>query len=106
MTRSETLFENANKILPGGVNSPVRAFQRVGGKPIFFKHSEGPYLWDEDDKRYIDYIGSWGPMIVGHNHPQVMERVKSAMSHGLSFGAPTEIDPDGQLRYRSHYERH
>jgi glutamate-1-semialdehyde 2,1-aminomutase len=92
MTRSEKLFEKANKILPGGVNSPVRAFQRVGGKPIFFKHSEGPYLWDEDDSRYIDYIGSWGPMIVGHNHPQVMERVKAAITHGLSFGAPTEIE--------------
>ena len=92
MTRSETLFENANKILPGGVNSPVRAFQRVGGKPVFFKHSDGPYLIDEDDKQYIDYIGSWGPMVVGHNHPQVIEQVKSAISHGLSFGAPTEIE--------------
>jgi len=92
MTRSETLFEKANKILPGGVNSPVRAFQRVGGKPVFFKHSEGAHLIDEDDKRYIDYIGSWGPMIVGHNHPEVIEKVTEAISHGLSFGAPTEIE--------------
>jgi len=92
MTRSETLFENANKILPGGVNSPVRAFQRVGGKPLFIKHSEGAYLTDEDDKQYIDYIGSWGPMIAGHNHPEVAAQVKSAISHGLSFGAPTEIE--------------
>jgi len=92
MTRSETLFANANKILPGGVNSPVRAFQRVGGNPLFFKHSEGAYLTDVDDKRYIDYIGSWGPMIVGHNHPEVIDQVKSAISHGLSFGAPTEIE--------------
>ena len=92
MTRSETLFEDANKILPGGVNSPVRAFQRVGGKPLFIKHSEGAYLTDEDDKQYIDYIGSWGPMIAGHNHPEVAAQVKSAISHGLSFGAPTEIE--------------
>ena len=92
MTRSETLFEDANKILPGGVNSPVRAFQRVGGKPLFIKHSEGAYLTDEDDKQYIDYIGSWGPMIAGHNHPEVIAQVKSAISHGLSFGAPTEIE--------------
>ena len=92
MTRSETLFENANKILPGGVNSPVRAFQRVGGKPLFIKHSEGAYLTDEDDKQYIDYIGSWGPMIAGHNHPEVAAQVISAISHGLSFGAPTEIE--------------
>jgi len=92
MTRSETLFEDANKILPGGVNSPVRAFQRVGGKPLFIKHSEGAYLTDEDDKQYIDYIGSWGPMIAGHNHPEVAAQVISAISHGLSFGAPTEIE--------------
>jgi len=92
MTRSEQLFENACKILPGGVNSPVRAFQRVGGKPLFFKHSEAAYLIDEDNRRYIDYIGSWGPMIVGHNHPRVIEQVIAAISHGLSFGAPTEIE--------------
>ncbi len=92
MTRSETLFEDARKYIPGGVNSPVRAFSRVGGQPIFFRSGEGAYLTDEDGNRYVDYIGSWGPMILGHAHPQVVKAVQSAMEQGLSFGAPTEIE--------------
>lgn len=90
MTRSDFLFENAQRVMPGGVNSPVRAFQRVGGHPVFFKRGVGAYLIDVDDKRYVDYIGSWGPMIVGHAHPHVIERVGAAIVEGLSFGAPTE----------------
>ncbi|HIG39882.1 MAG: glutamate-1-semialdehyde 2,1-aminomutase [bacterium] len=92
MSRSAILFEEAQKVLPGGVNSPVRAFQRVGGQPKFFKKGLGAYLIDEDDKQYIDYIGSWGPMIVGHAHPQVLEKIQRALVDGLSFGAPTEIE--------------
>ena len=92
MTRSERFFEEACQVIPGGVNSPVRAFSRVGGQPIYFKSSKGAYLTDEDGNRYIDYIGSWGPMIVGHAHPRVIERVKSAVDNGLSFGAPTEVE--------------
>ena len=92
MSRSASLFEAAKQVLPGGVNSPVRAFQRVGGNPVFFKQSRGAYLIDEDDQRYIDYIGSWGPMIVGHCHPEVIAKVHQALDNGLSFGAPTEIE--------------
>ncbi len=92
MTRSELLFEQAKVHLPGGVNSPVRAFGRVGGHPLFFKKGEGAYLIDEDDKRYVDYIGSWGPMILGHAHPRVISALKETIGNGLSFGAPTEIE--------------
>ena len=92
MQRSDTLFEEAKKFIPGGVNSPVRAFARVGGQPIFFKAGDGAWLTDEDGNRYIDYIGSWGPMIVGHAHPDVVQSVQRAMANGLSFGAPTEIE--------------
>lgn len=92
MERSERLFIDAQKVIPGGVNSPVRAFSRVGGQPIFFREGKGPNLIDEDGKSYIDYIGSWGPMILGHAHPEVVESVTRAMSRGLSFGAPTEIE--------------
>ncbi len=92
MSRSTTLFESAQQILPGGVNSPVRAFQRVGGQPVFFKKGHGAHLVDEDEDRYIDYVGSWGPMIVGHANPQVIDRIKAALANGLSFGAPTEIE--------------
>ncbi len=92
MQRSEALFKEAKQYIPGGVNSPVRAFTRVGGQPIFFKQGEGAWLTDEDGKRYIDYIGSWGPMIVGHAHPSVIQSVQAAMANGLSFGAPTEIE--------------
>lgn len=92
MTRSETLFEDARKHIPGGVNSPVRAFSRVGGQPLFIKSGEGAYLTDEDGNRYIDYIGSWGPMILGHANPKVVNAVKDVMEKGLSFGAPTELE--------------
>jgi len=92
MKRSERFFDDAKKYIPGGVNSPVRAFARVGGQPVFFKSGNGAYLTDEDGKKYIDYIGSWGPMILGHAQPQVVKSVQEAMGHGLSFGAPTEIE--------------
>jgi glutamate-1-semialdehyde 2,1-aminomutase len=84
------LFERAQHVIPGGVNSPVRAFKAVGGTPRFIKRAQGAYFWDANDQRYIDYIGSWGPMILGHGHPAVVEAVQSAMFEGFSFGAPTE----------------
>lgn len=91
-SNSETLFQNAQEHIPGGVNSPVRAFKGVSGNPVFFKKGKGAWLIDEDDNRYIDYVGSWGPMILGHAHPKVTERVKSAIENGLGFGAPTAIE--------------
>ena len=94
MTRSESLFEEAQKFMPGGVNSPVRAFQRVGGKPIFIQRAKGPHLVDEDGKEYIDYVGSWGPMILGHAHPDVISAIKQTAENGLSFGAPTAIETE------------
>jgi len=87
---NDILFSRAQKTTPGGVNSPVRAFRSVGGTPRFITRAEGPYFWDADDRRYIDYIGSWGPAIVGHAHPQVVQAVQEAAARGLSFGAPTE----------------
>jgi len=87
MTNHE-LFQRALRLLPGGVNSPVRAFKSVGGEPFFTARADGAYLWDVEGKRYIDYVGSWGPMIVGHNHPQVREAVERAARNGLSFGTP------------------
>ena len=92
MTRSHDLFQAAQKHIPGGVNSPVRAFKGVGGDPIFFKRGEGAYLFDEDGKRYIDYVASWGPAILGHAHPKVLEAVERTIKNGLSFGAPTELE--------------
>jgi glutamate-1-semialdehyde 2,1-aminomutase len=92
MSRSESLFQAAQAHIPGGVNSPVRAFKGVGGTPIFFKRGEAAYMFDEDDKRYIDYVGSWGPMILGHSHPTVMDAVRKVMDSGLGFGAPTAIE--------------
>ena len=89
MDRSELLFEQAQKVLPGGVNSPVRAFRAVGMVPRFISRSEGAYIFDEDGKRYLDYVCSWGPMILGHNHPAIREAVERAVKDGLSFGAPT-----------------
>ena len=91
-TKSQTLFEQAQKTIPGGVNSPVRAFKSVGGTPIFIESAKGAYLYDVDGKRYIDYVGSWGPMIAGHAHPEVLMAVKEAADRGLSYGAPTEIE--------------
>jgi len=90
MSRSEELFEQAGKCIPGGVNSPVRAFKAVGGTPVFFEKALGAYAWDVDGNRYIDYVQSWGPMVLGHAHPDVIEAVIAAARHGLSFGAPTE----------------
>jgi len=92
MTRSQDLFAAAQRHIPGGVNSPVRAFRGVGGEPIFFERAAGPYLFDADGNRYLDYVGSWGPMILGHAHPQVIAAVSDRMRRGLSFGAPTELE--------------
>jgi glutamate-1-semialdehyde 2,1-aminomutase len=92
MNRNEQLFERAQKSIPGGVNSPVRAFRSVGGTPRFISSAQGPYFWDADGKRYIDYIGSWGPMILGHGHPDVVRAVQDAAARGLSYGAPTEAE--------------
>lgn len=92
MTRSTELFTKAQHIIPGGVNSPVRAFKGVGGDPIFFKKGTGAYLTDVDDKEYIDYVGSWGPLILGHCHPAVIEQVSTVLHNGMSFGAPTELE--------------
>jgi glutamate-1-semialdehyde 2,1-aminomutase len=91
MTNAE-LFEAAKQHIPGGVNSPVRAFKGVGGSPVFVARAEGPYLFDPDGKRYIDYVGSWGPMVLGHAHPEVLKAVHDAVDRGLSYGAPTTIE--------------
>lgn len=87
---NEALFERAQRVIPGGVNSPVRAFRAVGGTPRFIARAQGPHFWDVEGRRYIDYIGSWGPMILGHGHPAVLEAVHRAVDEGLSYGAPTE----------------
>ncbi len=92
MTQSKMLFQEAQQYIPGGVNSPVRAFYGVGGDPLFIKSAQGAYLVDVDGLEYIDYVGSWGPMIVGHAHPKVIEAVTACMQNGLSFGAPTAIE--------------
>ncbi|GAC1358207.1 MAG: glutamate-1-semialdehyde 2,1-aminomutase [Ktedonobacteraceae bacterium] len=94
LTRSHALFEEAQKLLPGGVNSPVRAFRGVGGDPVFIERAEGPYLYDVDGNRYLDYVQSWGPMILGHAHPSVLEAVTTASKHGFSFGAPTRAESE------------
>ena len=91
---NESLFARAQKTTPGGVNSPVRAFRSVGGTPRFITKAQGPYFWDAEERRYIDYIGSWGPAIVGHAHPKVVQAVQEAAARGLSFGAPTEGEID------------
>ena len=90
LSRNDSLFDRAKKLIPGGVNSPVRAFKAVGGTPRFVQRAQGAYFWDADGKRYIDYIGSWGPMILGHGHAAVLEAVQKAMLEGFSYGAPTE----------------
>jgi glutamate-1-semialdehyde 2,1-aminomutase len=92
MSRTDELFARAQRTIPAGVNSPVRAFRSVGGTPRFFVRGEGPYLFDADGKRYIDYVGSWGPAIAGHAHPTVVEAVRATALCGLSFGAPTELE--------------
>jgi glutamate-1-semialdehyde 2,1-aminomutase len=90
--RNEELFQRAQKRIPAGVNSPVRAFRSVGGTPLFFERASGAHLWDANGKRYIDYVGSWGPMVLGHTHPAVVEAVQAAAARALSFGAPTETE--------------
>ena len=91
-SRNQQLFELSQKYIPGGVNSPVRAFKSVGGVPIFFRRGQGAYVWDADDKSYLDYVGSWGPLILGHAHPEVIRAVLAAAQNGLTFGAPTEAE--------------
>ena len=90
MERSQELFDRAQKVLPGGVNSPVRAFRAVELCPRFIERADGAYIYDADGKHYIDYVCSWGPMLLGHNHPAVREAVERAVKDGLSFGAPTQ----------------
>ncbi|PZP27659.1 MAG: glutamate-1-semialdehyde-2,1-aminomutase [Roseateles depolymerans] len=90
MTTNQELFERASRVIPGGVNSPVRAFRAVGGTPRFIARGQGAHIWDAEGRRYVDYIGSWGPMILGHGHPAVLEAVQKAATEGFSFGAPTE----------------
>ncbi|WP_321529324.1 glutamate-1-semialdehyde 2,1-aminomutase [Sedimenticola selenatireducens] len=92
MTASHDRFIQAQQHIPGGVNSPVRAFKGVGGDPVFVDHASGPYIYDPDGKQYIDYVGSWGPMILGHAHPEVLDAVAAVIRKGLSFGAPTQIE--------------
>ena len=101
MSRSEILFNSAQQHIPGGVNSPVRAFKGVGGTPLFLKHAEGAYVVDEDDRRYVDYVGSWGPMILGHSHPDVLEAVRAQLVHGLSYGAPTALETENAEHLRA-----
>lgn len=91
-SRSAVLFEEAKRYIPGGVNSPVRAFRGVGGNPLFFQGGEGAWLTDEDSNRYIDYVGAWGPLILGHRHPDVIEALQAQLTHGLGYGASTEAE--------------
>ena len=92
MNPANNLFSEACRFIPGGVNSPVRAFRGVGGDPVFLARASGAYVFDTADKRYIDYVGSWGPMVLGHAHPEVIKAVQERAALGLSFGAPTEIE--------------
>ena len=92
MNQSQHCFEAAQRHIPGGVNSPVRAFRAVGGSPVFFERAEGAYLYDVEGKRYVDYVQSWGPMILGHNHPAVLSAIREQLEKGLTFGAPTELE--------------
>ena len=90
--RSQEAFARACRVIPGGVNSPARAFGAVGGQPLFIARGEGPYLYDLDGNQYLDYVGSWGPLILGHAHPRVVRAVEEAVRRGASFGAPTELE--------------
>jgi len=92
--KSREAFQKALKLIPGGVNSPVRAGRAVERDPLFLMKGKGSHVWDIDDNRYIDYVGSWGPLILGHAHPAVLEAVEAAMTRGLSFGAPTEQETE------------
>lgn len=100
MTHTQALYEEAQIHIPGGVNSPVRAFRAVGGNPVFIKRAEGPWLFDEDERRYIDYVGAWGPMIAGHAHPKVIRAVQETAARGLGFGAPTTLETAMAKRIR------
>src|SRR5450759_2692817 len=91
-TKSEELFRRAVEKIPGGVNSPVRAFRGVGGHPVFIARGEGSHLFDVDGNEYIDYIGSWGPLLLGHRHPEILDAIQQALTRGTSFGAPTELE--------------
>src|SRR4029077_11074422 len=93
-SRSQDAFQRACRVIPGGVNSPARAFGAVGGQPLFIARGEGPYLFDIDNNRYLDFIGSWGPLILGHSHPRVVAAVIEAVHQGASFGAPTERESE------------
>src|SRR5437773_7164387 len=90
--RSREAFQRASRVIPGGVNSPARAFGAVGGQPPFIARGEGPYLFDMDGNQYLDYVASWGPLILGHAHPRVVRAVEEALHRGASFGAPTELE--------------
>ena len=90
--KSIALFEQAKSLMPGGVNSPVRAFKNINGNPIFFEKAQGAYLFDADGNKYIDYIGSWGPMIMGHSHPEIVNAIKKQAELGTSYGAPTSLE--------------
>jgi len=92
--KSIALFKEAKTLMPGGVNSPVRAFKNINGNPIFFERASGAYLYDADDNEYIDYIGSWGPMIMGHSHPDIVSAIKNQVELGTSYGAPTSLESD------------
>ena len=92
--RSSVLFNEAKKVIPGGVNSPVRAFNAVSGTPIFLTHEKGAYLYDEDQNRYIDFIASWGPMILGHAHPKVVAAIQARAEKGTSYGIPTALETE------------
>src|SRR6476619_6209353 len=93
-SRSASAFDRARNVTPGGVNSPARAFGAVGGSPVFIARADGPYLFDLDGNRYLDYVGSWGPMILGHCHPAVVDAATAAVRDGSSFGAPTERETE------------
>ena len=97
--KSQQAYENAQQYIPGGVNSPVRAFQSVGISPIFAQKAKGSHLWDIDGNEYIDYICSWGPMILGHSHPMLQEGLLEAVDRGISFGLPTTLERIWQRRY-------
>jgi len=90
--RSEQMYERALRVIPGGVNSPVRAFRAVGGSPLFIARGSGPYVFDIDGNRYLDFVGSWGPLILGHAHPEVIEAISVACRHGTTFGAPCQAE--------------
>lgn len=122
MNKSESLYAAAQQLIPGGVNSPVRAFNGVGGTPLFIERADGAYLYDADEQAYIDYVGSWGPMVLGHNHPAIRDAVIAAAeprpefwradrngsadgTSGYLAGAQHGHGADGQLRHRSHHER-